>query len=128
MYLTIKKVIYNQIDYNLIIEKTIIEDQIELTDNIPDFEGFTLVIRLRSNYSIIRYVNFQSIKDTDIYDSKSDSFTPFRYIFSSGNTTQKKGFIITIFKVTAEKNELLQAIGIISVFPVLFTFLHFNSY
>ena len=81
LYLTIKKVIYRQIDESLITEKTIIEDQIRQTDTIPDFEGtFGHQIEVKLlNYHIDKV---QSIKDTDIYDSKSDSFIPFRYIFS----------------------------------------------
>ena len=104
LYLTIKKVIYKQIDNSLITEKTIIEDQIEQTDTIPDFEatfGHQIEVKLL-NYPIR---NIQSIKDTDIYDSKSDAFIPFRYIYSAGNTIQKKGFIITIFQILSEKNE-----------------------
>jgi signal transduction histidine kinase len=111
LYLSIKKVIYTQTDYNLIIEKTILVNQMELTDSIPDLKasfGNQIDVKL-FNYPIRE---FQSIKDTDIYDSKTDSFTPFRYIFSSGSTPQKRGYIITIFKVTDEKNELLQAIGL----------------
>ena len=111
LYLSIKKVIYTQTDYNLVIEKTILVNQIELTDSIPDLKasfGNQIDVKL-FNYPIRE---FQSIKDTDIYDSKTDSFTPFRYIFSSGTTPQQKGYIITIFKVTDEKNELLQAIGL----------------
>ena len=98
LYLTIKRVIYKQIDESLITEKTIIQDQIEQTDTIPDFEasfGHQIEVKL-FNYPVL---NFQSIKDTDIYDSKTDSFIPFRYIFSSGNTVEKKGFIITIFQI-----------------------------
>lgn len=110
LYLTIKKVIYKQIDNSLITEKTIIEDQIEQTDTIPDFAatfGHQIEVKL-INYPVR---NVQSIKDTNIYDPKSDSFIPFRYIFYSGNTVQKKGFIITIFQILSEKNELLQDIG-----------------
>lgn len=111
LYLSIKKVIYTQTDYNLIIEKTILVNQIELTDSIPDLTaslGTQIDVKL-FNYPIRE---FQSIKDTDIYDSKTDAFAPYRYIFSSGSTPQKRGYIITIFKVTDEKNELLQAIGL----------------
>lgn len=111
LYLSIKKVIYTQTDYSLIIEKTIIVNQIELTDSIPALQGsFGHQIQVKLfNYPVR---NFQSIKDTDIYDAKTNSFNPFRYIFSSGSTPKKKGFIITIYKVTEEKNELLQAIGL----------------
>jgi signal transduction histidine kinase len=115
LYLSVKQVIYTQTDYSLIIEKTIIENQIELTDSIPDLKasfGHQIGVKL-FNYPIR---NFQSIKDTDIYDQKANSFTPFRYIFASGSTPQKKGFIITIYKVTEEKNELLQAIGLYMFF------------
>jgi signal transduction histidine kinase len=111
LYLTIKKVIYRQIDNSLITEKSIIEDQIEQTDTIPDFEatfGHQIEVKL-FNYPVR---NIQSIKDTDIYDSKTDEFIPFRYIFYAGNTIQKKGFIITIFQIESEKNELLQDVEI----------------
>jgi hypothetical protein len=37
LYISIKRVIYRQIDESLITEKTIIQDQIEQTDTIPDF-------------------------------------------------------------------------------------------
>lgn len=115
LYLAVKKVIYTQTDYSLIIENTILENQIELTDSIPELKasfGHQIEVKM-FNYPIRK---FQSIKDTDIYDPKADSFTPFRYIFSSGSTPKKKGFIITIYKVTEEKNELLQAIGIYMFF------------
>ena len=115
LYLTIRKLIYNQIDYSLITEKTIIEDQVKHKDSIPDFEatfGHQIEVRLL-NY---RERNFQSIKDTDIYDSKTDAFIPFRYIFYSGNTNGGKGFIITIFQTISEKNELLQDIGLYMFF------------
>lgn len=118
LYIAVKKVIYTQTDYSLLIEKTIIENQIELTDTIPELKpsfGHQMDVKL-FNYPVRK---FQSIKDTDIYDPKTDAFTPFRYIFASGATPKKKGFIITIFKVTDEKNELLQAIGIYMFFLFL---------
>ena len=111
LYLTIKRVIYKQIDNSLITEKTIIQDQIRHTDSIPDFEaslGHQIEVKLLDH----PISNFQSIKDTDIYDYKSDSFIPFRYIYSAGNTLQKKGYIITIFRVISEKSELLQDIAL----------------
>ena len=115
LYLTIKKVIYKQIDNSLITEKIIIQDQIKTTDSIPDFEayfGHQIEVKLL-NKSVHTY---QLIKDTDIYDPKTDSFIPFRYIFSSGNTTEKKGFIITIFQIIREKSELLQDIELYMYF------------
>ena len=115
LYFTIKNVIYRQIDNSLITEKTIIQDQIEQTDTIPDFEatfGHQIEVKLL-NYPVR---NFQSIKDTDIYDSKSNSFSPYRYMFLSGNTIAKKGYIITIFRILSEKQELLEDISLYMFF------------
>jgi len=115
LYLTIKKVIYKQIDNSLITEKTIIEDQLKPTDTIPDFEatfGHQIEVKLL-NY---RVKNYQAIKDTDIYDAVTDSYIPFRFIYSKGNTFQKKGYVITIFQTISEKNELLQDVGLYMFF------------
>ena len=115
LYLSVKKVVYTQTDYSLVIEKTILENQIELLDSVPALQasfGHQIEVKL-FNYPIR---SFQSIKDTDIYNPATDSFTPFRYIFASGNTPQQKGFIITIYRITEEKNELLQAIGLYMFF------------
>jgi signal transduction histidine kinase len=115
LYLTIKKVTYRQIDNSLITEKTIIQDQIKKTDTIPDFEanfGHQIEVKLLG-YQVR---NYQSIKDTDIYDPDSDSFIPYRYIYAKGNNVEKKGFIITIYQTLSEKNELLQAISLYMFF------------
>jgi len=115
LYFTIKRVIYKQIDDSLITEKEIIQDQIEHTDTIPDFEaafGHLIEVKLL-NYSVR---NFQSIKDTDIYDIRLNSFLTYRYIFFSGNTNEKKGYIITITRVLNEKQELLEDIGLYMFF------------
>lgn len=111
LYLTIKKVIYKQVDDSLRTEKSIIADQLKQTDSIPDFEatfGHQIEVKLL-NYHVISY---QSIKDTDIYDAVSDSFIPFRYIYAKGNTLEKKGYVITIYQAINEKNELLQDISL----------------
>jgi len=111
LYLTIKKVIYKQVDDSLRTEKAIIADQLKQTDSIPDFEatfGHQIGVKLL-NYHVI---NYQSIKDTDIYDAVSDSFIPFRYIYAKGNTVEKKGYVITIYQAINEKNELLKDISL----------------
>jgi signal transduction histidine kinase len=115
LYLTIRKVIYKQIDASLITEKAIIEDQLKQTDTIPDFEatfGHQIEVKLLNFH--VR--NTQSLKDTDIYDTSSDSFVPFRYLHSTGNTIEKKGFVITIFQTLSEKNELLKDISLYMFF------------
>jgi signal transduction histidine kinase len=111
LYLTIKKVIYKQVDDSLRTEKTIIADQLKQTDSIPDFEatfGHQIEVKLL-NYHVKSY---QSIKDTDIYDATSDSFIPFRYIYAKGNTLERKGYIITIYQEINEKNVLLKDISL----------------
>src|SRR5664280_1742769 len=121
LYFSIKIVIYNQIDESIITEKTIIQDQIEQSDTIPDFEatfGHQIEVKL-FNYYVRK---FQYIKDTDIYDSRTDSFTPFRYLYFSGNTIQKKGYTITIIQTLSEEQELLKDISLYRFF-LLFSLL-----
>jgi signal transduction histidine kinase len=115
LYLTIKKVIYKQVDNSLITEKSIIEDQIRQTDTIPDFEA-TFGHQIEVKLLTYKLISFQSIQDTDIYDPKTDSFIPFRYIYFAGNTVEKKGFVITIYQTISEKNELLKDISIYMFF------------
>ncbi len=121
LYLTIKRVIYKQIDESMITEKTIIQDQVEKTDDIPDFEaslGHQIEVKLLNN----SIHPLQSIKDTDIYDSKSDSFSSFRYLYFSGNTVSNKGYIITILQTLDKEQELLKDISLYRFF-LLFSLL-----
>lgn len=110
-YYTIRTIVYRQIDNSLITEKTIIQDQLEETDSIPDFAatfGHQIEVKLLSsptNYS-------QVIKDTDIYDVKSDSYLPFRFIRFSNNTPNKTGYTINIYQVLDENQQLLGSIGL----------------
>ncbi|HPT21274.1 MAG TPA: HAMP domain-containing sensor histidine kinase [Bacteroidales bacterium] len=118
LYFTIKRVIYRQIDNSLITEKTIIQDQIEQSDSIPDFEatfGHQIEVKLLDH----TVHNFQSIKDTDIYDFRLNSFLPYRCIFCSGNTGQSKGYLITIFQILSEKEELLKDVSLYMFFLFL---------
>jgi signal transduction histidine kinase len=115
LYFTIKSVIYRKIDNSLITEKTIIQNQIEQIDTIPDFDS-TFGHQIEVKFLNYPLRNFQSIKDTDIYDSRSNSFLPYRYMFFSGNTISKKGYIITIFQISSEKRELLRNINLYMFF------------
>ncbi|TAL75407.1 MAG: HAMP domain-containing histidine kinase [Bacteroidetes bacterium] len=118
LYSGIKNVIYKQIDNSLITEKTIIQDQIEQSDTIPDFEatfGHQIEVKLR-NYPVR---NYQSIKDTDIYDIKSNSFLPFRYLSFRGNTIANRGYIIHIFQILNENQDLLRVISLYMFFLLL---------
>jgi len=86
---TIRKVVYKQIDNSLITEKDIIKDQINQSDTIPDFSAtFGHEIEVKLLNSKARQV--QIINDTMIYDSTSVDYLPYRHIFFSGNTARKR--------------------------------------
>jgi signal transduction histidine kinase len=118
LYSSIRKVIYRQIDNSLITEKTIIQDQIEQTDTIPDFAaafGHQIEVKLLN----LPVMPSQVIKDTLIYDSDSDSYLSYRSIFFSGNTTERKGYTISIYQTLNEKQELLKDISLYMTFLFL---------
>ena len=110
-YYTIRTIVYNQIDDSLITEKTIIQDQIEETDNIPDFTanfGHLIEVRLLNSPTI----NSQIINDTDLFDVKSNSYLHFRHIRFSNNTPRKTGYTINIYQVLDENQKLLDNISL----------------
>jgi len=120
IYFTIRSIVYRQIDLSLITEKSIIQDQIEDTDTIPDFSasfGHQIEVKLLKNP--VR--RFQVIRDTDIYDSTSYSYLPFRHIRYAGNTPFNTGYIINIYQTLDENQKLLDsiAIGMLFVFLTL---------
>ena len=90
LYFTIKKVVYRQIDNSLITEKTIIQDQIEQNDTIPDFEasfGHQIEVRVLDS----PLPEFQVIYDTLISNAVSGDNLSYRYLNYSGNTDRNKG-------------------------------------
>jgi signal transduction histidine kinase len=122
LYFTIRRGVYRQIDNSLITEKVIIQDQIEQTDTIPDFEAsFGHQIEIRVADSHLR--EFQVINDTIMPDSVSGDNLPFRYIFYSGNTDRNKGYTIRILQTLSEKKELLEDISLYMFFLFLSLFL-----
>jgi signal transduction histidine kinase len=109
-YFSIRAIVYNQIDDSLITEKTIIQDQIEETDLIPDFTssfGHLIEVRLLDSPTI----SSQTIKDTILYVAKSETYMPFRHLKFSANTPGKTGYTINIYQVVDENQELLDNIG-----------------
>jgi signal transduction histidine kinase len=111
LYLTIRKVVYKQIDNSLITEKTIIQDQIEQSDIIPDFSAtFGRQIEVKIHNKPIS--NVQIISDTLIRDEQSGDDLSYRHIFFSGNTPTQKGYTISILQILTEKQELLKAVSI----------------
>lgn len=110
-YYTIRTIIYNEIDDSLIIEKTIIQDEIEETDKIPDFAGnlgHLIEVRLLDSPT----TRSQAINDTSLFDVKSNSFQHFRHLRFSNNTPRKTGYTINIYQVLDENQKLLDNIGI----------------
>ena len=110
-YYSIRAIVYRQIDDSLITEKTIIQDQIEETDSIPDFAasfGHQIEVRLLKRPTVYS----QTIKDTTIYDIKSSVYIPFRHLMYTGNTQRGTGYKISIYQVRDEDQELLDSISI----------------
>ena len=118
LYFSIRRVIYRQIDNSLITEKTIIQDQIEQTDTIPDFTAaFGHQIEVKLLDSPVKLTQF--IKDTLIYESDSHGYLPYRSIFFSGNTKDRKGYTISINQTFGENQELLKDISLYMSFLFL---------
>ncbi len=118
LYLAIRKDIYKQIDNNLITEKDIIKGQIEQTEMIPDFSA-SLGRQIDVEFLEFPTHQAQVIKDTIIHDDKSGDNLPYRYIFYTGNTPKKIGYIISILHPLSEKLDLLEAISIYTSFLFL---------
>jgi signal transduction histidine kinase len=119
-FLTIRSIVYKQIDNSLITEKTIIQDQIEDTDTIPDFTatfGHLIVVKLFKSPIDI----YQNINDTSIYDAQTDTYQSLRHIRCSANTPRKTGYTIDIYQVLDENQQLLDsiALGMIFLFIML---------
>jgi signal transduction histidine kinase len=117
-YYTIRTIVYKQIDDSLITEKTIIQDQLEETDTIPDFAasfGYLIKVRLLNSPAIYS----QIINDTDLFDIKSNSYLAFRHIRFSNNTTGKTGYTINIYQILDKNKELLNSVTIIMFFLFL---------
>lgn len=111
LYYAIRKDVYKQIDNSLITEKTIIKDQIEQTETIPDFYstfGHQIEVKLLDYPA--RQV--QIIKDTLIFDDKSGEDLPYRYLFFTGKTPKNKGYTISVLQVLSERKDLLEAISL----------------
>lgn len=111
MYFHIRRDVYRQIDNNLTTEKDIIQDQIELSETIPDFSAiFGHLIEARILDSPASQAEF--FRDTVFKDTKSGDYLPYRYIYFSGNTLSKRGYIIRISQSLNERQELLEAISL----------------
>jgi signal transduction histidine kinase len=117
-YFAIHSIVYKQIDESLITEKSIIQDQIEETDTIPDFSasfGHQIEVQLLKN----KVKPLQVIRDTDIYDFKSATYLPFRHIRFVSNTPAHTGYIINIYQTLDENQKLLDSIALGMLFLLI---------
>lgn len=115
LYLAIRKDVYRQIDISLVMEKGIIQDQVEQDESIPDFSTtFRRQIDVRFLDSPVQEAEI--IRDTIIHDDQSGDDLSYRYIYYTGNTVKKRGYSITIFQVLSEKEHLLESIGLYTFF------------
>jgi signal transduction histidine kinase len=122
LYTIIEKQVYKQIDASLKEEKTIIQDQIEQSGKIPDFGasfGHQIEVRIYET----PLIPVLEIYDTVINESVSDEKYSFRYLHFAGNTSDKKGYTISIFRTLEEKNALLEDMGIYMFFLFLSLFI-----
>jgi signal transduction histidine kinase len=115
LYLAIRKDVYRQIDVSLVTEKGIIQDQVEQEGAIPDFSAtFRHQIDVRFLNSPV--TETEIIKDTIIHDDQSGDDLPYRFIYYTGTTINKRGYSITIFQVLSEKERLLESISLYTFF------------
>ncbi|HVN57240.1 MAG TPA: HAMP domain-containing sensor histidine kinase [Bacteroidales bacterium] len=111
LYFTIKTLVYKQIDGGLVSEKNIIQEQIDLTDTIPELAPtMRRQIEVRLFDKTVRYSEI--FRDTSLYDTTSDNYGSFRYLRYTSSTPDGTGYSITIIRPLDEKDELLKDIGL----------------
>ncbi len=122
LFFIIRKQVYKQIDNSLVTEKTIIQDEIEQTETIPDLAasfGHQIVVRLYS-YPLPA---IQIIRDTIIFDTVSESNLQFRDLYFAASTPESKGYTIRILRSLDEKDKLLEYLGLYVFFLFLSLFI-----
>jgi signal transduction histidine kinase len=111
LYFNIKKDVYRQINTSLVREKGIIQDQVEQDEVIPDFSA-TFGRQINVKFLNGTVIESEIISDTVMHDDNSGEDVPYRYIYYTGNTVNKRGYSITIYQVLTEKNHLLESISL----------------
>ena len=119
-YYSIRSIVYKQIDASLVTEKNIIQEQIEHTDTIPDFNAvFGHLIEVKVyEYTLKKR---QTIKDTLINTDADEDDIPYRKLYFSNSTKHHKGYTISISQPLSEKKELLKNTS--TLLFILFVFL-----
>lgn len=119
-YYSIRSIVYKQIDASLITEKNIIQEQIEHTDTIPDFNAaFGHLIEVKVFDHVFKQK--QTFKDTTINSDNDEDDLPYRKLYFLGTTKHRKGYSISISQPLSEKKELLEKTS--TLLLVLFIFL-----
>lgn len=111
-YYSIRTIAYKQLDSNLITEKNIIQEQIDHTDTIPNFNdvAFWHLIEVKIyDYSL---KHRQVIKDTLINPNSIEDEVPYQKLYFSNTTKHHKGYTISISLPLSEKKDLLENISI----------------
>ncbi len=119
-YYSIRSIVYKQIDASLVTEKNIIQEQIEHTDTIPDFNaafGHLIEVKVYDR----TFKQKQIIKDTIINTDNDEDDLPYRKLYFLSTTEHKKGYSISISQPLSEKKELLENTSILLL--ILFIFL-----
>ncbi len=111
LYFAIRKDIYTQVDVSLLMEKGIIEDQLEQDETIPDFSD-RFGHRIEVRFLDPARPETEIIKDTIIHDNKSGDDLPYRYIYYVGTTMNNRVYSIKILQSVKEKIHLLESIGL----------------
>lgn len=118
-YYSIRTIVYKQIDSSLTTEKNIIQEQIEHTDTIPDFNaafGHLIEVKVYEHQLKKR----QIIKDT-LINAENDEDIPYRKLYYTNTTKHHKGYSISISHPLSEKRDLLEDTS--TLLFVLFIFL-----
>ena len=111
LYLTIKTLVYKQIDSILTAEKNIIQEQIDVSDTIPELAPvMRRQIEVRLFEKTVRYSEI--FRDTSIYDTLNRDIGSYRYLRFTSNTPEGTGYSIVIIRPLDEKDELLRDIGL----------------
>jgi signal transduction histidine kinase len=119
-YNVIKTIFYHQIDETLKTEKLLIEEQIDFSDNLPDFrQVFSHMIEVTVFNSPKK--KFEFIKDTMLYDKSRNKLLPVRQLICENTSIQDKGYIISISKPLEETTNMIRTI--VGALVLLFIFL-----
>ena len=116
----IRSIFYAQIDENLITEKKLIEEQINYSEDLPDFRlvfGHLIEVTVFN----AQIIPGQEIKDTLLFDRQKSELVPYRQLIVKGTSVDKRGYLIRMYLPLDSTETLIK--GIIIAFSLLFLIL-----